>query len=74
MHSIGQSWVNRHGDYAEIGGYVACAYCHGPNYTGLFLSAIRTSRTFTVEDQQQKTFAAGHQMSCYDCHNGPQGD
>ena len=74
LHSIGQAWVNRHGDYAENGGYVACAYCHGPNYTGLFLSAIRVSRTFTIENSQQITFAAGHQMSCYDCHNGPQGD
>lgn len=74
MHSIGQAWVNSHGDYAENGGYVVCAYCHGPNYTGLFLSAIRVSRTFTIEDNQQKTFTAGHLMSCYDCHNGPQGD
>jgi len=73
MHAIGQAWVNAHSSYAQNGGYTVCAYCHGPNYTGLFLSKIPTTRTFTVEDNGQKTFPAGHLVSCYDCHNGPQG-
>jgi mono/diheme cytochrome c family protein len=73
MHTIGQTWITAHKQYAQNGGYTKCAYCHGPNYTGLFLSKIPTARTFTVEDSKQKTFPAGHLMSCYDCHNGPQG-
>jgi hypothetical protein len=72
LHSIGQSWVNAHPRYAENGQYTKCAYCHGPNYTGLFLSKTPTARTFTIEEGQ-KNFAAGHLVSCYDCHNGPQG-
>lgn len=72
MHTIGQAWVSGHGPYAEDGKYTACAYCHGSDYRGLFLSATRTNRTFNTENGQ-KTFTAGHQFNCYDCHNGPNG-
>ena len=72
MHSIGQQWVDIHKEYAKDGGYTACAYCHGPNYTGLFLSKVPTARSFRYEDSQVN-FPAGHLVSCYDCHNGPQG-
>jgi hypothetical protein len=71
MHTIGQTWVSGHEPYAENGKYVVCAYCHGSDYRGSFLSATRTNRTFNTENGQ-KTFTAGHQFSCYDCHNGPQ--
>ena len=74
MHNIDQSWVSAHHQYADNGGYTACAYCHGGNYTGTALSAVPVDRTFSVEDGKSKTFAAGHQVSCYDCHNGPNGD
>ena len=73
MHNIGQDWVSRHHQFAENGGYTQCAYCHGANYTGTGLSKIPADRTFSVDDGRSKTFSAGHQMSCYDCHSGPTG-
>jgi 5-methylcytosine-specific restriction endonuclease McrA len=73
MHSIGQDWVSQHHQYAENGGYTQCAYCHGGNYTGTGLSKVPADRTFSVEDGGSRTFSAGHQISCYDCHNGPGG-
>lgn len=73
MHNIDQSWVNQHHAYAEDGGYTQCAYCHGANYTGTALSVITAARTFSVEDSGSKAYAAGQQVSCYDCHNGPNG-
>jgi len=74
LHTIGQAWVSQHPQYANNGGYTKCAYCHGANYKGSPLSAVATTRTLNVEDSGTKTFAAGHQVSCYDCHNGPTGD
>ncbi len=74
LHTIGQGWISQHPHYAENGGYTQCAYCHGATYRGSPLSAVATTRTFSVEDSATKTFAAGHQVSCYDCHNGPTGD
>lgn len=73
MHNIDQTWVDQHHQYAEGGGSAQCAYCHGASYTGSALSATAASRTFTVEDGGSASFAAGHQVSCYDCHNGPGG-
>lgn len=73
MHTIGQNWISGHPQYARNGKYTACAYCHGADYRGLFLSKIPVDRSFNVEGGQKK-FTAGHLMSCYDCHNGPNGD
>jgi hypothetical protein len=73
MHTVGQDWVSAHPQYANGGGYVNCAYCHGGNYTGTALSTMPVARTFSIEDGGSKTLAAGHQVSCYDCHNGPNG-
>jgi hypothetical protein len=73
LHNVGQTWVNGHPDYVDSHGYQACAYCHGANYKGLALSQSKVARTFTVDDGGKKTFPAGHQFSCYDCHNGPNG-
>lgn len=70
MHSTGDAWVSRHGDQVERTGASSCAYCHGADYRGGALSAIKMNKTFKVEGGS-KSFAAGHQMSCYDCHNGP---
>ena len=72
MHIVGQNWVNAHPNYVEGHGPQACAYCHGSNYRGLALSEGKTARTFTV-DGGTKSFPAGHQFNCYDCHNGPNG-
>ena len=71
MHTIGQSWVSAHGDTADRN-RAACAYCHGADFRGTFLSATSMARTVKVEGGS-KTLPAGHQVSCYDCHNGPNG-
>jgi len=73
MHTVGQSWVGSHPHYAEGSGKTACAYCHGATYKGSPLSQVLTTRTLNADDYGTKTFAAGHQVSCYDCHNGPNG-
>jgi len=68
MHTVGSAWVSAHPNYAG-GGASACTYCHGADYRGTSLSAILTTKTLAGH-----TFPAGHQMNCYDCHNGPNGD
>jgi len=73
MHVVGQAWVNAHPNYVEGHGPQACAYCHGANYRGLALSQSKIARTYTVDDGGKKSFPAGHQFNCYDCHNGPNG-
>jgi decaheme cytochrome c component MtrC/MtrF-like protein len=72
VHTLGQSWVTAHHDYAQ-NHLASCAYCHGSNYRGTALSVSKVARTFNVDDGRTKTFSAGHQFSCYDCHNGPNG-
>lgn len=73
MHTVGQAWVSGHPQYAQGGGYTACAYCHGSTYQGSSRSTLLTTKTFTVDDGRTKTLSSGHQVSCYDCHNGPTG-
>ncbi len=75
VHTLGQAWVNEsgHRSYVNSYGYQGCAYCHGSKYNGSALSLSKVARTFTVDDGQKKTFAANHQFTCYDCHNGPNG-
>ncbi len=68
MHTVGSAWVSAHPSYAG-GGASACTYCHGSDYRGTSLSMILTTKTLAGH-----TFPAGHQMNCYDCHNGPTGD
>jgi hypothetical protein len=72
VHTIGQAWVSGHHDYAQ-GHLSACAYCHGADYRGTPLSVAKVARTFSVDDGRTKSFPAGHQFNCYDCHNGPNG-
>lgn len=72
VHTIGQAWVSGHEDYAH-GHQQTCTYCHGADYRGTPLSAAKVARTFKVDDGGTKTFPAGHQFNCYDCHNGPNG-
>jgi len=73
LHTIGNWWVDEHGDYAEKN-LAQCASCHGSDYRGGVLSKTMADRTFYLDDNQMKTFTKGHQVSCYDCHNGPNGD
>jgi nitrate/TMAO reductase-like tetraheme cytochrome c subunit len=72
MHPVGQSWVSGHEDVAENNA-AQCKSCHGADYRGSVLSKTFTDRTLSVEGRT-KNFAKGHQVSCYDCHNGPGGD
>lgn len=67
MHTVGPAWVSSHPHYADSN-RTACAYCHGSDYRGTTLSQLLTTKTLNG-----RTFAAGHQMNCYDCHNGPNG-
>ena len=71
LHTLGQAWVGAHPDYAE-NNHQPCAYCHGADYKGSPLSTAKVARKFSVEGGS-KSFPAGHQFSCYDCHNGPNG-
>ena len=72
LHTVGQAWVDGHPDYAQ-GNLGACAYCHGADYKGTPLSVAKVARTFNTDDGGKKSFPAGHQFNCYDCHNGPHG-
>lgn len=72
MHTVGQAWVTGHESYANAN-RTACAYCHGSTYKGSSLSQLLTAKTFNAGEYGTKTFSAGHQISCYDCHNGPNG-
>jgi len=72
MHPVGQSWVEGHEGAAE-NNTAQCTVCHGQDYKGSVLSTAWTDRSFSTE-WGQKNFAKGHKVSCYDCHNGPNGD
>jgi len=72
IHTVGQSWVKGHEDIAEKNP-AQCKACHGKDYRGSPLSKMWETRTLKVE-HGNKTFTKNHQVSCYDCHNGPNGD
>lgn len=71
LHTIGQSWVDKHGNFAEKDRQ-ACAYCHGADFRGSPLAVTRAARDFKAEDKQVH-YAAAQQVTCYDCHRGPGG-
>jgi hypothetical protein len=82
MHTIGQAWVNAHGDRVESGGTASCQYCHDARnnnggfanaYRGSPLSKLKMNKTFSA-DGRNVTLTAGTQVGCYNCHNGPRGD
>jgi cytochrome c553 len=76
MHAIGgNDWVYSHGNTVEHGGnniLASCAACHGSDFRGSPLSEVKATRQFSVYGG--KTFQPKHQVSCYDCHNGPYED
>jgi len=72
MHTVGQAWINNHQSAARSN-LNSCTQCHGSNYRGSVLSKTFSARTFTVE-HGTKTYNAGQQVTCYDCHNGPNGE
>ena len=69
MHTIGQTWISRHGGMTG-GNTSSCATFHGNDYKGMFLSKASMNRTFTV-DGSTKNFNSGQMIGCYECHNGP---
>ena len=71
IHSVGQSWIKDHQNAAQTNA-TQCKACHGQDYKGTPLSKTWTKRTFSVKGED-KNFAKGHKVSCYDCHNGPTG-
>ena len=69
IHSLGAGWVGQHGD--KVGGNAAqCTACHGKDYRGSPLSQVKVARSFATE-HGTRSFAAGQNVGCYDCHNGP---
>lgn len=72
MHPVGQAWISDHQSAAEKD-VAQCKSCHGSDYRGSVLSKTWTDRTFDAEGRQ-KNFSKGHQIGCYDCHNGPNPD
>jgi len=73
MHSLGQSWVNSHGNAVDSGGASQCQPCHGTDYKGTVLSWAKGSRSFSDSFGKQ-SFWQGQQINCYSCHNGPSAD
>lgn len=72
MHAVGQAAVSAHEKVAEAD-KASCTACHGSDYRGSVLSKTWAARTLSVEGKT-KTYKAGQVVTCYDCHNGPNGD
>jgi hypothetical protein len=69
MHTIGAAWIDKHDDM--VGSNAAqCTACHGADYRGSPLSQVKVARSFSIE-HGTRSFAAGQNIDCYDCHNGP---
>jgi Outer membrane cytochrome MtrC/MtrF-like, domains II/IV len=72
MHTIGSAWVSAHPKQVKSLGRQTCAYCHGADFRGSFLSEVKTAKSLKVEGKT-KTYQVGDRAGCYDCHNGPNG-
>lgn len=72
MHPVGAFWVDKHHDYAKGQGLSECQACHGVDYRGTVLSRTFAARSFSHDGKTWK-FAAGTEIGCYNCHNGPKG-
>ena len=72
MHTVGGNWIVNHRSAARSN-LASCATCHGSNYRGTVLSKTFSARSFNTE-YGVKSFTAGQQVTCYDCHNGPNGE
>lgn len=72
MHTVGQAWVGAHEDVAENNA-LQCTKCHGSDYRGSVLSKTFDARTFDA-DGKTIIYSRGEMVSCYDCHDGPDGD
>jgi hypothetical protein len=72
MHSTTQNWVKEHEGVAERN-RSTCAYCHGADYKGTYLSEVRKAKSFSTENGTV-SFVPGQRIGCYECHNGPDGE
>ena len=68
MHPVGSTWVSQHPNIVDGQGSTSCQGCHGTDYRGTVLSRIQTNRTLAGH-----SFTTGTIISCYSCHNGPNG-
>jgi len=71
LHTIGANWVGKHGDIVETSGASSCTYCHGSDYRGGPLAQVKAARTFATKSGGTRSYTAGQNVGCYDCHNGP---
>jgi hypothetical protein len=72
MHTIGNAWVSGHEDMiGKSGGTASCAYCHGADFRGSPLSAVKAAKTFNSGNGRTISYVAGQNVTCYDCHDGP---
>lgn len=71
MHTVGNAWVKGHESSAKSN-KAACATCHGADFRGTVLSAVKVARTLNA-DGKTVNYVAGQKAGCYDCHNGPNG-
>jgi hypothetical protein len=72
MHSTAQQWISNHKSIAERS-TTDCAYCHGADFKGTYLSEVRKAKSFSA-DGSTINFVPGQRVGCYECHNGPSGD
>jgi len=74
MHIVGQTWVSNHPSYARVAANKTdCFVCHGSTSAGSPLAVVKIAKTFNAGDSGNKTFAAGTRITCWSCHNGPNG-
>ncbi len=73
MHFVGQGWVDRH-QYSFISkDGDKCSKCHGDSSEGSEFARAWSDRSFELDNGNTKTFAKGDKVTCYSCHNGPNG-
>jgi nitrate/TMAO reductase-like tetraheme cytochrome c subunit len=74
LHTVGSTWVSAHQNYANNAtNRQTCTTCHGADYRGSVLSKTSAARSFNADGKTVR-YTAGQQVTCYDCHNGPNGD
>ncbi|MRJ01952.1 MAG: hypothetical protein GXO19_07080 [Epsilonproteobacteria bacterium] len=72
LHSMGEWWIEEHGEYAEKD-LQNCRACHGQDYRGTPLSTTFKERLFRTEEGTFQ-LPKGKAVGCYECHRGPYGD
>ncbi len=69
MHSTDSTWAQDHADTARALGIATCRNCHGGDDRGSPLSRVPVDHSISTKFGT-RTFTAGREVSCYDCHNG----